>query len=44
MPAIDSCRIDTPEMNAYTRNGIDSGISSASVPATASSAAAKARG
>jgi hypothetical protein len=42
-PAIDSWRIDTPEMKAYTRKGIDSGIKSASVPATDSNAAAKPR-
>ena len=42
-PAIDKVRIDTPEMKAYTKNGIDKGMSKASVPATATNAAAKPR-
>src|SRR5215467_11249828 len=42
-PAIESCRIEAPDMNAYTKNGIESGISKASVPATASSAAMNGR-
>ena len=43
IPAMDSVRMDTPEMKAYTKNGIDSGINRAKVPATAKRAAAKPR-